>query len=378
MAEVTHNFSDQRGPADNTLRPQDNKGQQSLSLLSIAAEGVHGAAPQPGKTTDETVMVNGDKREFAIHMPANWDGKTQLPVLYYFNGMHPDGKHEPEAFTGLSDRADRDGFAVVYMRGSNARTQTYNNGQAIFANNMDENAYLNAVQRTVAGQIPIDANHQGLAGFSQGGSEAYALAAANPWVASVQSVEGYMTGMEQPLDHPVSEQNIHALHDPIIPHNGTNQVCEQADREAQRQLDAMQLGSDGYIDIFGLLHATTCMVERNGNNIQSQSDIVNAYRQAGNLGPDSKIAVNTTTTTPDQVTRNYLNPTNGTEVRQVVLARGTHGWAGSTDHSGDIAIIGQPNTTFNASDAVSDFFLHHALVRSGKYSLLEKTALQRD
>jgi poly(3-hydroxybutyrate) depolymerase len=69
------------------------------------------------------------------------------------------------------------GFAVVYMRGSNKRNQTYNNGQKVFANNSDENAYLNAVHDMLGKQLPLDEKRQGLAGFSQGGSQAYALAA---------------------------------------------------------------------------------------------------------------------------------------------------------------------------------------------------------
>jgi poly(3-hydroxybutyrate) depolymerase len=339
---------------------------EPLSLLSLLKESSQSnqsgelKAHQdlaPGRTTDETVRVGGQDREFAVHVPQSWDGKTALPVLYYFNGMHPDGKHEPETFTGLSDRADRQNFAVVYMRGSNPGTQTYNNGQRVFANDADESAYLNAVHNVIAGQLPLDESRQGLAGFSQGGSEAYSLAATNHWVSSVQSVEGYMTGSETPLTRPISEQNIHALRDPIIPHNGTNQVCEQANREMLEGFQIMSLSGEDYINPRATLHALECVIERNGNNIESQSRIVENYRAAIGAAGEPRVTVGNNDTT-----RVYTNTATGAEVRQVVLNTGTHGWAGSNDHSGDIPVIGVPNERYSASDSIAEFFMSHPLV----------------
>jgi poly(3-hydroxybutyrate) depolymerase len=342
-------------------QPPKSPGEQ-ISLLSIVTEkspsgGKSSAAVVPGATAEQTINVGADARPFALHVTKNWDGKSPLPVLYYFNGMRPDGKPEPESFTGLSDRADAMGFAIAYMRGSNEGTQTYNNGQAIFANSKDENAYLNAVRQAIGKQLPLDEKRQGLAGFSSGGSEAYALAATNSWVSSVQSVEGYMTGYEQPLNHSVSEQNIHALHDPIIPENGTEQVCAQADREAQAVIDAAQYGGDGYIDLLGAFHAVTCEIESNGNNIEAQRTIVNTYKKADGIDATGEVLK-----TPDMSIYDWRNPATGAEVRQVTLSQGTHAWAGSSDHSGDIPIIGQPNEKFSASDAIAKFLLEHPLI----------------
>jgi poly(3-hydroxybutyrate) depolymerase len=335
---------------------------EGMSLLSLVSD--HGGPGSqrtgqplaPGSTSEHQVNVGSEKRNFGLHIPKNWDGKSPLPVLYYFNGLRPDGKPEPETFTGLSERADKMGFALVYMRASNQRTQTFNNGQKIFANSKDESAYLNAVHTVLGETLPLDNKRQGTAGFSLGGNEAYSLAASNAWIASAQSVEGYMSGYEPPLNHPVSEQNIHALHDPIIPQNGTEQVCAQADREAQAVLDSMQYGGEGYIDPVGTLHAVTCMIEKDGNMIQPQRYIVDTFRRADGISTPPQIFK-----TPDFTIYNSRNPSTGVEVRQVTLAEGTHGWAGSADHSGDMAIIGQPNEKFSASDAIARFFLEHPL-----------------
>jgi poly(3-hydroxybutyrate) depolymerase len=341
-----------------------------LSLVSIAKE-ILGYGASTGKdkapttaplvagvTAEQSVSAGADARNYAVHFPKNWDGKSPLPVLYYFNGMQTNGKPEAESFTGLSDRSDKMGFAVVYMRGSNDRTQTYNNGQKIFANSKDENAYLNSVRQALGKQVPLDQNRQGLVGFSEGGSEAYSLAATNKWVSSVQTVEGYMTGYEQPINHPVSEQNIHALHDPIIPENGTAQVCSEADREGQAVLDSMRWGGDGYIDPVGMLHDATCEIEKNGNYIEPQRYTVAAYKNADGITSDAPVV-----TTPDMTIYDSLNAKTGAEVRQITLAQGTHGWAGSTDHSGDLPIVGIPNEKLSASDEIGNFFLDHPLIK---------------
>jgi poly(3-hydroxybutyrate) depolymerase len=350
---------------DNTV----NDGDHRLSLVGIAGDSKPSSHPSEhapgtlaaGKTSEQSIGTGADKRTFDVHVPKDWDGKSSLPVMYYFNGMRPDGKHEPESFTGLSDRADKMGFAVVYMHGSNEKNQTYNNGQKYFANSTDESSYLNAVHESLAKQLPLDENRQGLAGFSQGGSEIYNLAATNKWVASVQSVEGYMTGYEQPLNHPVSEQNIHALHDPIIPENGTEQVCAQADRELQSVLDSMRYGGEGYFDPKMMLHSETCEIEKKGNFIEPQRYIVDAYKKADGIDGDGQ-----TTKTPDTSTYDFRNPTTGAEVRQITLQAGTHGWAGSSDHSGDMMIIGQPNEKVSASDEMAKFLLDHPLIKDKK------------
>jgi poly(3-hydroxybutyrate) depolymerase len=170
-----------------------------------------------------------------------------------------------------------------------------------------------------------------------------------------------MTGYEKQVNHPVSEQNIHALHDPIVPENGTEQVCSQADREAQAVLDSMRYGGEGYIDPKGLLHAATCEIEKNGNYIEPQRYTVDAYKKADGITGDGQVEK-----TPDMTTYDYRNPANGAEVRQVTLAAGTHGWAGSTDHSGDMKIIGQPNEKLSASDSIAKFFLDHPLIKEDK------------
>ena len=239
----------------------------------------------------------------------------------------------------------------------------WTNGQRWFGEGADENKYLNAVHDRLGKELPLDPKHQGLVGFSAGGSEAYRLAPLNPWVSSVQTVEGYMTGYEQPLTRPLSRQGIHALHDPVVHFGGTEQVCTQADREAENVMEMSKYAMEPIFDPKMLVHAWACAHEKDGAMVQSQQYIVDAYNRANGLVDPvtGETPAPVVTKSGDIRTRSWLNPANGTENRQVTLSTGTHGWAGSRDHSGDIPIVGIPNGTLNASAEIVRFLKDHSL-----------------
>jgi poly(3-hydroxybutyrate) depolymerase len=335
---------------------QDSLGlspQQRAMLLSPLPE-------QPlkaGQTTERTITIDGTTRSYAVHVSKKWDGKSNLPVLYYMNGLHP-GSNEPESFTGLSERADRGDFAVVYLRGT-CRGNTYNNNQPVWGcPNTDENSYLNAIHKRMGTELPLDSSRQGLVGFSQGGSEAYDLAAKNNWVSSVQSVEGFTTGYELKLDRPISEQSIHAVHDAIVPFGGTPQIEKVVKREADQEFKS--LGLSDAVHPLSLFHSVEFQIESHGNYIQPQQSIVDIYNKANGITSKPEI-----TSVGPVTTYSYHSEQYGTDVQEVALGTGTHGWAGSTDHTGDIHFmkIGVPSPDYSASDSVAGFFLSHRLIK---------------
>ncbi len=328
----------------------------SLSEVSLTHPTSHSASEQfhPGSTVDRTITIDGVKRSYSVHTPKSWDGKTPLPVEYYFNGVNPNFQ-EKESFTGLSKVADAKDVLVVYLHGT-GRLHAFNNGQGVFnlsGSNLDENKYLNAVHDQLSSLLPLDRRRQGLAGFSEGGSEAYALAPKNTWVSSVQSVEGYMTGLEPVLNRPISEQSIHALHDTIVPISGTPQMDAKVENDISGDLHGRNLKS-----IPGQI-ATVLedAVEHVGHNyIEPEDYLVNTYIKANRITKAPQMTRNR-----DVVTYDYINAKTNQEVKSIVLTNpfATHGWAGSTDHSGDIKVIGIPDPHYNASEAIIDFLLDH-------------------
>jgi poly(3-hydroxybutyrate) depolymerase len=168
------------------------------------------------------------------------------------------------------------------------------------------------------------------------------------------------------LTRPISEQNIHAIHDPIVPYGGTDQVCAQADREARSDIQISHWGGEPYINPVTLLHAWECSHEQDGAVIQPQQFIVDAYNRAnGLMDPKTGQPLAPKQSIDGDITmKSWVNATNGAETRIISLGTGSHGWAGSTDHSGDVPFhnIGIPNETMDAADAVLKFLVDHPLI----------------
>src|ERR1700677_2887541 len=112
----------------------------------------------------------------------------------------------------------------------------------------------------------------------------------------------------------------------------------------------MRYGGEGYIDLKGTAHAAICEIEKNGNYIEAQRYTVDMYKKAAGITGNGTVEKN-----PDYTIYDNKNAATGAEVKQVTLNDGTHGWAGSSDHTGDMKIIGIPNEKFSASDAIGQF-----------------------
>jgi poly(3-hydroxybutyrate) depolymerase len=398
----TNLTADHTKPEFNTLYNAAIGKNVDTSMASLPLLTLEDKTDNNGKTQSETVDVNGTERTYSVHTPKGWDGKTPLKVMYFFNGFSPGAKTPDDTFTGLSQMSDKDGFMLVDMIGAGP-DHTFNNGQGLFNDGLNENNYLNAVHQKLQSQYPIDQTHEGLVGFSQGGSEALALASQNKWVSSVQTVEGYETGQETPLTRPVSAQIINAEKDPVIPIGGTRQLDTPAATtgilglfdplaalipagyETEKgaingaestpgkgglfsqivsKVEGTFLGGAGgliddtvapLLENFGLSKLTFGLVHGGPNYIEPQTYAVNAFTKADGTGAP------TVTQSGGNSSEVYSNTATGAEVKAVQLGNGTHGWAGSTDHSNDIPGIGMPNETYNASEEISQFFMQHAV-----------------
>lgn len=386
--------------ADNSNVPAERSNSDYVAAVRSGANTADQYLPpawlDPGVTEDRTIDVDGMTRNYSVYVPESWDGETPLPVMYYFNGVNPN--YPRDTFTGLSEEAEAKGFMLVDIVGAGAM-HTFNNGQGLFDNGADENKFLNAVHDQLQTEFPLDETRQGLVGFSQGGSEAHKLAAENDWVSSTASVEGYMTGKEQPLDRPISSIIINANADDIIPIGGTQSITDAAKwnllRSASNPLawvlpvgqSAFEGASatpaktgDGFLnDLWSKVTAlstgaaggaasemanlTVSPILQNfgtfdgtDNYVQPQSYAVQNYVQS--IQPDTPVSIESANGDTSQI---YRNTTTGAEVKAIQLGSGTHGWAGSTVDAENIPGMGQPNQSVDASDQISDFFMAHPL-----------------
>ena len=66
-------------------------------LLLVACSKDSDNTPSPGNQIKYgknrfITMVDGDEREYYVHVPANYDGKTAVPLVFMLHGTSGDGE----------------------------------------------------------------------------------------------------------------------------------------------------------------------------------------------------------------------------------------------------------------------------------------------
>ena len=195
--------------------------------------------PQPtdGGTTKHTVVVDGEEREYFLHLPKGADPSKPIPLIIAYNGVNTNdvqlgglelkGGEHMEAFSRLSEKADKEGFAVAYMQGNEDKNYTWNNGEWAFSNKNDID-YTKATLSDITQSQTVDSSRIYAVGFSQGESFVHTIAndpEMRDTFAAIGVVGGWMTGSEQIAGQdgsadPLSIISIHSEADPTVPING--------------------------------------------------------------------------------------------------------------------------------------------------------------
>src|SRR5438445_11884944 len=87
--------------------------------LPLAALLAVGADPLGPGDHDRTVKVGEQERSYVLHVPKSYDAKKPAPVVVALHGAAMNAEMM-QAFTGLDDKADAEGFLVVYPNGTGA------------------------------------------------------------------------------------------------------------------------------------------------------------------------------------------------------------------------------------------------------------------
>ena len=183
---------------------------------------------EPGKTVHESTMLDGQERQYFLHLPKDYDKSKTYPLVMVFNGWGnhtgqggvPGGAAGMEQTTGMSERADKDNFIVAYMDGSPRDQHSWNNGQWFFSKENDIK-FTSDTMDQIAKEANVDKSRIYLAGYSQGGSFAHRAATElSDRIAAVATVGGWLTGKESTPKEDVSVLEIHAGKDPTVPYDG--------------------------------------------------------------------------------------------------------------------------------------------------------------
>jgi polyhydroxybutyrate depolymerase len=175
-------------------------------------------------TESKTLEFGGRTRTYLIHPPKGYDGKTPLPLVLVLHGA-VQGAINVERMSGMSAKADKENFLVVYPNGTSRSglAPTWNAGACCgyaLINKVDDVGFLRALIDRLEHDYTIDPKHIFVTGISNGGMMSYRLACElADRVAAIAPVEGAQD-LECHPSGPVSVVIFHGTADFLVPYNG--------------------------------------------------------------------------------------------------------------------------------------------------------------
>ncbi len=160
--------------------------------------------------------TNGVRRHYLVHVPINYRPGTQSALVLNFHGLGSNSQEE-ENLSGMSDKAEQEGFIVIYPDGIDAR---WNTGPGV--DGQGDMQFLRELVDTIKSQYNIDPKRIYATGISNGGGMTNRLACeAADLIAAIAPVAGGYNFWEdcQP-SRPVPVLAFHGLDDNIIPYMG--------------------------------------------------------------------------------------------------------------------------------------------------------------
>ena len=181
-----------------------------------------------GETTKETVKIDGEDCEYYLRVPKSYDPDKPMPLILAFHGYGAkpgQGGSAPgavglEATSGLSERAEKDGFIIAYLNGNPKEKNAWNNKQWFFSDR-DDIKFTSTVMDGLSKDLNVDQSKIYMVGFSNGGSFVHhAAGKLADRVAAIADVSGWMTGKEKAEAKGVSVLSIHSEDDPNVRFKG--------------------------------------------------------------------------------------------------------------------------------------------------------------
>ena len=250
----------------------------SLALLLLSCGGGSGSSgTSPGDCNFQTggncsISVSGANRSYVLHIPPGFQANSSALVIA-LHGSQWSGA-QMESISGLSNKADRVGFAVAYpdaLKSDQGHTlwSVFYNDFAFSRTPPDDVTFLRQLINTLQANIHPDPKKIYVAGFSIGGYMAHrAGVQLSGLVAAIGVVEGTLYAIESTDGRtvpasvaPVSVLIIHGDQDSAIPYCGSN----TASRSESSQEQTFNYWTSGLGDNCSILDTTAPLCDSQGN-----------------------------------------------------------------------------------------------------------------
>jgi polyhydroxybutyrate depolymerase len=123
-----------------------------------------------------TLNFAGVDRNYWLYIPSSYDGKTPVPLVIVLHGLG-ESPSSVEGESGMSKKADAEGFIVVYPEGIGSSWNAGFGMGTAYASNVDDVGFIRELISSLQQSYKIDGNRIYVAGFSNGACMAYRLAA---------------------------------------------------------------------------------------------------------------------------------------------------------------------------------------------------------
>jgi polyhydroxybutyrate depolymerase len=171
--------------------------------------------------THVNLTYQGYERSYYLHVPPQYDGKTPLPLVFALHQIGGDTATFAK-ITGFNEKADAEGFFVVYPQGLN---NSWNAGSCCPPSSqqkIDDAGFINMLLVKLKSQLPVNNSRVYATGVSNGGMLAYRLACDFPEdFAAIASIAGTSVVEGCNATRPVSVLEVHGTADEVVPYNNT-------------------------------------------------------------------------------------------------------------------------------------------------------------
>jgi len=278
------------------------------NLLASTDTSEQSRPPVVAGTSEGTLPSGGATRHYLLHIPPSYKAGVAVPLVINFHGFSSNSRQE-EVLTGMSAKADQEGFIVVYPDGLDA---TWYPGHG--ANGEADLRFIRDLIAWIENNYSIDPKRIYATGISNGGGMANRVGCdmADVIAAIAPDSGAYNFWQDCSPSRPVPVLAFHGLDDHIVPYEG------------------------------GTPEAMLPPIEKWAASWAARNGCADS--------PDISTAIKTVTV------RTWTNCREDAEVILYSLANHGHSWPGSSVMPAAIT-----SHAVNATDVMWDFFVKHPM-----------------
>lgn len=277
----------------------------------------------PGDQT-RTLLMGEQKRTYLVHVPKGHDPKKPAPVVLALHGAAMNGSMMVW-FSGLSKKADEEGFVVVYPSGTGTGPfLTWNAGGfkgKMAEGKADDVVFIGKLLDDLGTVVKVDERRVYACGMSNGAMMCYRLAAElSDRIAAIAPVAGTIAIEESKPKRPVPVLHIHGTKDTFVPFGNPAGKAP------------------GFMRLKSVEDSIQTWVKLNGCDEQPKTETISKE------GDEMKVI------------RKTYGSKDGAAVVLVVIEEGGHTWPGQPP---PVGFIGKSAMNVSANDLIWEFFQKH-------------------